>query len=146
MSIIEGLHPRIRPMAFDFIAKAKTAGIDIKITNGTRTFQEQQDLYDQGRTKPGKIVTKAKPGQSFHNFSLAIDIVPIVKGKAVWNDETLWQKLGVIGESIGFEWGGRWKFVDKPHFQFPRGTKYTTLMQLKMAGDVDQDGYVILSL
>jgi peptidoglycan L-alanyl-D-glutamate endopeptidase CwlK len=144
--MIDKLHPKVRPMAIDFIAKAKTAGIDIKITAGLRTFDEQEKLYNQGRTTPGKIVTKAKPGQSFHNYGLAIDVVPIVHGKAVWEDEKLWQKLGVIGESAGFEWGGRWKFVDKPHFQFPRGTKYTTIMQLKMAGDVDQDGYVILSL
>jgi len=144
--MIEKLHPKIRPMAIDFIAKAKTQGIDIKITAGLRTFDEQEKLYNQGRTTPGSIVTKAKPGQSFHNYGLAIDVVPIVNGKAVWDNETLWQKLGVIGESAGFEWGGRWKFVDKPHFQYPKNTKYTTIMQLKMAGDVDQDGYVILSL
>lgn len=144
--MIDKLHPKIQPMALDFIAKAKTAGIEIKITAGLRTFDDQQKLYNQGRTTAGKIVTKAKPGQSFHNYGLAIDIVPIVKGKATWDDESLWQKLGVIGESAGFEWGGRWKFVDKPHFQYPKNTKFTTLLQLKMAGDVDKDGYVILGL
>jgi peptidoglycan LD-endopeptidase CwlK len=96
MTIIEGLHPKIRPMAIAFIAKAKTAGIDIKITAGMRTFEEQEKLYNQGRTTPGNIVTKAKPGQSFHNYGLAIDIVPIVNGKAVWENETLWTKLGEI--------------------------------------------------
>jgi len=54
--------------------------------------------------------------------------------------------VGVIGESAGFEWGGRWKFVDKPHFQFPRGTKYNTLLQMQMNKDVDQNGFLILSL
>lgn len=146
MSLIEGLHPKIRPMAIDFIAKAKTAGIDIKITAGMRTFEEQEKLYNQGRTTPGNIVTKAKPGQSFHNYGLAIDVVPIVNGKAVWEDENLWQKLGVIGESAGFEWGGRWKFVDKPHFQYPKNTKYNTLLQMQMNKDVDQNGFLILSL
>lgn len=144
--MIDKLHPKIRPMTLDFIAKAKTAGIDIKITAGLRSFEEQEKIYNQGRTTAGAIVTKAKPGQSFHNYGLAIDVVPIVNGKAIWDKEEFWQKLGVIGEAVGFEWGGRWKFIDKPHFQFPKNTKYNTLLQLKMNKDVDQYGYVTLSL
>lgn len=144
--MIDKLHPKIRPMALALLAKAKTVGIDLKITFGYRTFEEQQALYDQGRTKPGKIVTKAKPGQSFHNYALAIDVVPIVNGKADWESKR-WEEIGAIGESVGFEWGGRWtKMLDRPHFQYPKNTKYTTLMQLKMAGDVDKDGYIILGL
>lgn len=143
-TIISKLHPSIRTMAKNFISKAKAEGIDLKITFGTRTFEEQQKLYNQGRTTPGAIVTKAKPGRSFHNYSLAIDVVPIVNGKADWESK-LWDKIGEIGESVGFDWGGRWKtIVDRPHFQFPRNTRYTHLLQLRENGKVDKDGYLIL--
>lgn len=132
-------------MAQDFIEAVKANGIDLKITFGFRTFKEQQDLYDQGRTKPGKIVTKAKPGQSFHNYGLAIDVVPIVNGKADWESKH-WNKIGEIGQVCGFEWGGGWKFVDRPHFQYPKNTNYKVLLALVNAGKVDKDGYVILPI
>ena len=144
MTIIEGLHPVIRPMAENFIELAKVAGIELRITAGMRNFAEQQKLYDQGRTTAGKIVTKAKPGTSYHNYGLAIDVVPIINKKAVWDNEELWKRIGSIGEIAGFEWGGRWKFVDKPHFQYPPKTKYTLLLHLKNEGKVDINGFVIL--
>lgn len=142
--MIEQLHPAIRGKATEFIAKAKERGINLKITAGLRTFDEQQALYDQGRTIKGPIVTKAKPGQSFHNYGLAIDVVAIVNGKAVWDDDHLWKLIGAIGKEVGFEWGGDWKFTDKPHFQFPRAIKFDVLLALKNAGKVDSEGYVIL--
>ena len=149
VDFISKLHPAIRQRALDFLAKAKEQGIDLKITFGLRTFEEQQKIYDQGRTevskaKGEKIVTKAKPGQSFHNYGLAIDVVPIVKGKADWESK-IWSKIGEIGKSVGFSWGGDWKsFKDLPHFEYPPATKYTVLLALKNAGKVDAEGYVIL--
>jgi peptidoglycan L-alanyl-D-glutamate endopeptidase CwlK len=38
-------------------------------------------LYAIGRTKPGKKVTKAKGGTSYHNYGLAFDIYPFINGK-----------------------------------------------------------------
>lgn len=143
MNQIDGLHPAIKPLVDKFLKNAKDQGIDLMITAGLRTFDEQNILYAQGRTTDGKIITKAKAGQSFHNYGLAVDVVPIVNKKADWNSK-LWGKIGEIGESVGFEWGGRWKFIDKPHFQYPRNTRYTHLMQLKEDGKVDNNGYVIL--
>lgn len=47
--------------------------------------------------------------------------VPVLDGKAIWNDEILWGKVGALGESVGLEWGGRWaRFPDRPHFQRKR--------------------------
>lgn len=140
---IETLHPAIRSMAQTLLDLGKKEGIDLRITFGGRTFEEQQELYDKGRKTPGDIVTKAKPGQSFHNYFLAIDVCPFVNGKPDWNSK-LWSKIGQLGESVGFEWGGRWQFVDKPHFQFPIKTSYRALLALKNSGKVDKQGYVIL--
>jgi RHS repeat-associated protein len=112
------LHPKIQNQVKSFILMAKYRfDIDLRITQGYRSIDEQNNLYEQGRTKPGNIVTQAKGGYSAHNFGLAIDIVPIENGNPNWNSEN-WDIIGRIGESRGLEWGGRWdNFTDKPHFQ-----------------------------
>jgi peptidoglycan L-alanyl-D-glutamate endopeptidase CwlK len=131
-------------MAFNFLQIAKVKGIDLHITSGMRTFEEQQALYDQGRTKPGKIVTKAKPGTSFHNYGLAIDVIPFVDSKPDWNTK-LWPEISDIGKGLGFSWGGDWKtFKDLPHFEFPANTSYKVLLALHNAGKLDKEGYVVL--
>ncbi len=96
------------------------AGISILITQGLRTSQEQDALYAQGRTAPGRIVTNARGGQSWHNFGLAFDIVVLDSiGKADWDSShPNWARAAAIGKSLGLEWGGDWKsFKDTPHFQ-----------------------------
>jgi hypothetical protein len=69
-----------------------------------RTMEEQAKLYAKGRTSGGRIVTKAKPGQSFHNYGLAFDWVPLkasAKNKdlytADWDNETAYR----LGEHVG---------------------------------------------
>lgn len=122
---INDLLPKVKKMAMDFQAKAKLAGIDFVITSVYRSTEEQNAIYAQGRTKPGAIVTNAKGGQSFHNWKVAFDIVPVIAGKAIWNDNALWSKLGQIGSSVGLEWGGSWSnFKDLPHFQYVAGYSF----------------------
>ena len=111
----------MQPIFKSFLDACEAAGIPCDIVQGTRTFDEQQTTYDQGRTAPGEIVTNAKPGDSFHQYGLAADVVPrAYKSMPDWNPEgPLWAKIGAIGESFGLQWGGRWATPDKPHFQFP---------------------------
>ena len=121
---IEDLHPRVREKCIAYQKACGAAGIDIIITSTLRDAESQNALYAQGRTAPGKIVTRVKGGYSFHNFGVAFDFVPIVNGKAVWNDNDLWAKCGSIGRAVGLEWGGDWRtFVDKPHMQDTGGFK-----------------------
>lgn len=121
---IHDLHPIVRVKAEEFIRKCRFAGIDVILTSTYRDDESQNAIYAQGRTASGKIVTNAKGGQSYHNWRVAFDFVPVVGGKAVWNDQELWQKCGVIGESLGLEWAGRWKrFKEMPHFQYTGGLK-----------------------
>lgn len=101
-----------------FIAACAAAGVDVIITSTYRDTESQNALYAQGRTAPGKRVTNARGGDSFHNHRVAFDFVPVVGGKAVWNDTDIWERCGALAESVGLEWGGRWKkFPDKPHCQ-----------------------------
>lgn len=115
---LEDLHPIVADKARQLIELAKAEGIEILVTSTLRTFEEQAELYAIGRTKPGKKVTNAKPGESWHNFALAFDVVPLVNGKAVW-DSPFWRRIAELGKQVGLVWGGDFKSLkDKPHFEF----------------------------
>lgn len=141
---------------------ALTGRATVRFTYTTRTFKEQQDLYNLGRTvvnpdgksksKPmGNIVTNAKAGQSIHNYGLAFDIALIIDGKeASWNTVKDWDGDGVsdwmecvkIAKEEGWEWGGDWKtFKDEPHFQYDYGYSWQQLQAKWNAGDI-VDGFV----
>ena len=115
---INSLHPSIRKFARAFIDEARRRGHNLQITSGLRTWFEQSKLYSKGRTIPGKKVTDARAGGSYHNYGLAIDVVEYIDGKPDWKRSN-WTAIAVIGKRHGFSWGGDWKgkLVDKPHFQ-----------------------------
>jgi len=100
---IEDLNPYVAGLCRKFIAACKKAGIDVLITSTYRDGESQNWLYAQGRTRPGRVVTNAKAGQSWHNYRLAFDFVPIVNGKAMWNDARSFKKCRQIGESLGLQ-------------------------------------------
>jgi peptidoglycan L-alanyl-D-glutamate endopeptidase CwlK len=119
---LEDLHPKVKTLCEQFIASCAKHNIDVLITSTYRDAESQNALYAQGRATAGKIVTNAKGGQSFHNWKVAFDFVPIVNGKAQWMDADLFNKCGEIGESVGLEWAGRWKkFKEMAHFQYTYG-------------------------
>jgi len=116
------LHPRIRAICGQFMIECQKAGIDLIITQTLRTKAEQDAIYAQGRTTPGKIVTKAKYPMSPHCWGCAFDIAIKVAGKIVWDErKDLYAKAGAIGKKLGLVWGGDFKsFVDRPHFEDPK--------------------------
>ena len=116
------LNPKVAALCSEFLNRCKAEGIDVIITSTYRDGAAQDALYAQGRTTPGKKVTNARAGQSFHNWRVAFDFVPIVGGKAIWNDDALWTKCGEIGEGVGLEWAGRWRtFKETAHLQYTGG-------------------------
>ena len=116
---IANLHPKVQPLARLFLEEAYAAGLDPRIQETFRSVDRQNQLYAQGRTAPGAIVTKARGGQSNHNYGVAFDVVPgaLLAQKNWAPQDARWAQLGSIGAKHGLEWGGNWKFVDKPHFQ-----------------------------
>lgn len=119
---LDDLRPEIRPMVDGFLVDCATEGIQYIITCTTRPLEDQAALYAQGRTTPGKIVTNARPGQSAHNFGLAIDIVPIANGKPDWDgSHPIWQRIGALGQARGLQWLGApdSRFKEQAHFQHP---------------------------
>jgi len=112
------VHPVLQERVTAFFAALEKQGYTPRIVQGLRTIEEQNALYAQGRTKPGKIVTNAKGGQSWHNRGVAIDIAFIKSDTSI--DFEVPEHLAKLGEAVGLEWGGRWSsFQDKPHFQLP---------------------------
>ncbi|MGJ3236412.1 M15 family metallopeptidase [Marivirga sp.] len=111
--------------------------IDFGISKGHRSVEEQQELYSQGRTKPGHIITYVDGvnKKSEHNKkpSNAVDIYGWVNRQATWDKDHLILIAGVIlscADELGiiFRWGGNWdgdgeiisdqNFMDLPHFEF----------------------------
>lgn len=126
---IEDLHPTVKKMAQEMIEKLwNDHQISIIVTSTYRDHESQNALYAIGRTTQlgKKKVTNAKGGESYHNYRVAFDIVPLRYGKPVWGtsgeDLKLWQLCGKVGKSVGLEWAGDWKrFREFPHFQFTNG-------------------------
>ncbi len=111
------LNPELVAKVKRLISLAKTRGYSLVVTQGYRSVAEQNRLYAQGRTRPGKIVTNARGGQSNHNKGTAVDVAFVVGGEISWNDQ-LYAKLGPWAAAVGLKWGGNWKhFKDKPHLE-----------------------------
>jgi len=90
-------------------------GIELVITAGYRSQAEQDKLYDQGRTRPGPVVTWSRTSK--HTQGRAFDIT--VKGLTPNQvPRPVWYAIGEVGEAIGLKWGGRWRGKkDMPHFE-----------------------------
>lgn len=99
-----------------FIAHCKLAGLDVFITETYRSQSRQNELYAQGRSKPGKIVTNAK--WSNHTGRKAWDIA---FSSTLYSDYGKFYTAGAIAEKLCIEWGGNWKKEDLPHFQYLGG-------------------------
>lgn len=119
---LSDLHPFARRRCMQWIDACKRADIDVLVYCTYRSDAEQNDLYRIGREIPGKVVTNARGGDSFHQHRVAWDAVPLVGGKPAWNSAALYARMGEIAESLGIEWAGRWKsFKETAHFQVTGG-------------------------
>lgn len=118
---LDKVHPGLATRIQALLDALTQHGLQIEVVQGLRTFAEQDILFAQGRTRPGPIVTRARGGQSNHNYGLAVDLVPFNGGQPNWNAPLgVWTTIGTEAEKLGLEWGGDWrKFVDKPHVQLP---------------------------
>lgn len=126
---IADLHPAMRPLALAAVAGWREYGLDVLIYCTFRSLEEQAKLYARGRTAPGPRVTNAQPGQSAHNYGLALDAVPLVGGKPEWRSTgaaaDLWKRYGKAAKAAGLEWAGDWtRFIEYPHVQLPNWRAY----------------------
>lgn len=116
-----GMKAIVVTKVLEIIEEAYDEGIYVLITDGYRSNAEQDELYAQGRTKPGNIVTNAKGGQSNHNKGIAVDYCLTNKEgtAAYWTVNADWKRVAAIAKSKGFAWGGDWtNFKDNPHLEY----------------------------
>lgn len=142
---LESLHPDVQSQFEAFLAEAQTIaksrGLEYKAISGTRSWEEQARIYALGRTAPGKIVTKAPPGHSMHNFGLAIDCGVFREGKYLddVDPETasaMYKEAGEIAGNYGLRWGGNFKsIVDEPHFELDTPLRLSQLRDRKKSGE-----------
>lgn len=130
---LEGVHP-------DMVAVVKRAlevtSIDFTVTEGVRTPERQRELYAQGRTKPGRVVTWTLKSNHFRNprtgFGHAVDVYP---APINLSDPQLKRKLELVARAmfqaadeldIPIRWGADWDRdgvfgergeTDSPHFE-----------------------------
>jgi len=131
MARLQELHPSIRQSAIDAYTEAckiTPVGVHPFITETFRSFERSNELYAQGRTKPGKIVSNAKAGQSYHNYGCAIDYCLQINGKVSWVVDANWIKVANVFKKHGFKWGGDWKFKDYPHVEKTNGYTWKQLL------------------
>ena len=99
-----GLKEDFRKKAWLWLERMREKNINPLIYCGFRSFSDQAKLYALGRTESGKIVTNAKEGQSYHNYGLAFDWVPLRENKknsGFWESDCDNDDAYKIGASIG---------------------------------------------
>lgn len=92
----------------DWFFDLQTQFPDMHISCAGRGMVDQMALFQRG-------ATKAKWGQSAHNFNAAIDIFQLKKGQAAW--DLAWFDT-VVGPHLPADitWYGR---LDAPYFELP---------------------------
>lgn len=159
---IKLMHPKLREEVeeiYEEIVAALKGRAICRFAYTLRTFAEQDALFAQGRTKPGKILTRARGGQSYHNYGLAVDIVLLVDRDGNGTYETAswdtksdfdgdrkadWMEIVDIFKRYGWTWGGDWKFTDMPHFEKTFGKSIMELQKLHKTDKVDKNGFVLI--
>lgn len=140
---LDDLHPALRPLAFELIARCTEQGICLCIIDTLRTTEEQEENIKKGVswTKNSKHLPLMTHSGGCPNYdgttrdrcvescgfglSRAIDVCPYevyqLKGsdKLQWDaNDAVWTRIGVIGEGLGLRWGGRWTAKrDMGHFE-----------------------------
>jgi len=132
---IDDLQPIFRARVVEWLKDCDAEGLNILVYCTLRSKEEQDQLFKIGRTVPGAgitplrpmglKVTNAKAGESAHNFGLALDFVPLNKGKPVWSDGPLYDKAIHLAYLRNIEsLRGNPKFSELAHLQLPNWKSY----------------------
>lgn len=113
------IHPMVRAKVKTLVERLAAENIPFQVFEGFRSPERQRQLFAQGRTAPGAIVTRAKPWQSYHQYGLAADLVLRVDGQWSWDDAgpraAWWRRMLDLAHELGLE-SLSW---EKPHVQLP---------------------------
>jgi len=124
---LTGVHPALALAVLRILDAMRALGFPMRVTDGVRTLQQQQALFAQGRTKPGKIVTRAdgiinRSNHQTHDDGAghAVDCTFLgPDGRPRWSDDDPWPLYGAMARALGLKWGGDWQTPDRPHVELP---------------------------
>lgn len=137
---LDTLLPKVRPLFVQFLTRLQEhfneKGVIPKFIAGTRTYEEQEELFAKGRTTPGPRVTNARGGFSNHNYGIAIDVGLFLSDGRYLEDTPFYREIGsVVALFPQLEWGGSWKSItDEPHVQYRTGKTIAQLRELVKSG------------
>lgn len=134
--MIRGLSLRTQREARAFMRRLSDHPLTVRIISGTRSYDEQNQLFRQGRFgNPGPIVTKARGGRSSHNFGIAWDIGLFSASGGYSVRDADYVAAARQGMSPALEWGGDWEtFRDVPHYQIAVDLNLSTVRERFEAG------------
>lgn len=131
LAVLDSLDPYVANLAAEHLSQMDAAGLDARLTQGYRTYEEQNGYFARGRGGSTESrITTVRGGRSLHNFGLAYDIGIFEGGRYIRRgSDPRYDLAGQIGEGVrdgmsgaALEWGGRWlRFPDASHFQFDGG-------------------------
>lgn len=145
---IKSLDPKVQFVFIKLMQIAKAKGqqyggpkCEVKGISGFRSFEEQQKLYNQGRTTKGPIVTYVKT--SMHNMGLALDMGIFISGKYMDAVDSkfvykIYKSIATEAEvqDLPIKWGGNFKgFCDSPHFEYVTGLTMAQMKERLKAGE-----------
>ena len=128
---LDDLHPAFRPQATELVARLVEARIVFLIVDTLRTQAEHEANLANGSSWTAR---------SNHLYGLAIDVCPYSEyalhgpDKLMWDWRApVWQEIGVVGERLGLDWGGRWRQKDMAHFEHARASRLRDLVPWPVA-------------
>jgi len=106
-----------------FTTQAAAEGIEFIVWTFYRSPKEQAYLYEQGRTRPGAVITHCDGSMTLSNHQrwLAMDILIIKDGAQAWERTPEYDRLGEIWRGLGGNWGGDWVFQKDDIYHFELG-------------------------
>jgi peptidoglycan L-alanyl-D-glutamate endopeptidase CwlK len=130
---LRGVHPDLVAVVH---AADEALPFRILVVEGVRTQERQDELYAQGRTRPGKIVTwtrRSRHTPGADGFGKAVDLAPLDdRGVIDWNNREAFNTIArqmfaaAAARGVDIRWGADWDRdgipwepgeYDGPHFE-----------------------------
>lgn len=120
LELLSQVHPDLAKVILGAYDDCSEAGLPFIVIQGKRTQEQQDALYAQGRTAPGKIVTYTR--NSRHLSGHAVDLCIVVGGKAIWDVEMYGHLADHLLRTadhfdVSIVWGGTFPHADNDHFE-----------------------------
>ena len=138
------LHPKFRPIAIQWEAQCRAAGMELWFTSAYRTYAQQNYLRQEYLAGRNNGIYASPPGYSSHEIGLAID-TRSWNGKEFSRDKEHMRKVAKIAKALGMNWGGDWKMANEQHhFDYHFGLGWTELKRRWKAKMFDAEGYILI--